>query len=108
MGGFGVSDLPTSIPDAYLLTGGAGILGRLLFRARQIQSGRSSFAWIVLACDLPIALAMGWMAYGASVWAQLAMQPTVTAAIMASYLGPYTVERLLGRAADKYLGGKPQ
>ncbi len=100
-----MADLPSSIPDAYILTGGAGILGRLLFRARQIQSGRSSFAWIVLACDLPIALAMGWAAYGACVWAKLAMQPTITAAIMASYLGPYTVERLMGRAADKYFGG---
>ena len=48
---------------------------------------------------------MGWATYGACVWAKLAMQPTISAAIVASYLGPYTVERLLGRAADKYFGG---
>jgi len=99
-----VADLP-SIPDAYLWTGGAGILGRWMFHAREVQRGRRKPLSWALALDVPIALAMGWMAYGICVWFKLDMQPTITAAILSSYLGPFTLDRIFARAADKYFGG---
>lgn len=99
-----MADIP-SFNDAYLWTGGAGLLGRLMFHAREVQRGRRKpWSW-ALAFDVPIALAMGWVAYGLCVWARLGIEPTITAAILSSYLGPYTVDRIFARAADKYFGG---
>jgi hypothetical protein len=88
----------------YGWTGGAAIIGRLMFHARQVQQGkRKPFSW-VLFWDLPIALAMGWIVYGLCVWFDLAPEPTVSAAIVSSYLGPYSVDRLFALIADKYFG----
>lgn len=88
----------------YVWTGGAGLLGRLMFHARQVQQGRRKPASIALAFDLPIALAMGWITYGICVWFDLRPEPTISAAIAVSYLGPYSVDRMFARIADKYLG----
>lgn len=87
----------------YAWTGGAGILGRLMFHAREVQRGkRKPITW-ALAFDLPVALAMGWITYGACVWLDLEMQPTISASIAVSYLGPYGLDRLFALLADKYL-----
>lgn len=92
------------INDAYAWTGGAGIMGRLMFHARMVQQGRRKpLSWALLF-DLPIALGMGWVAYGLCVWAGLASEPTISVAIAASYLGPYSVDRLFGALAEKYFG----
>jgi hypothetical protein len=92
----------------YAWTGGAGLLGRLLFHAHQVQRGlRKPLSWVLLL-DIPIALAMGWSAYGICVWQEVIPQATISIAIIASYLGPYTVDRIAAVAADKWLGrGKP-
>ena len=88
----------------YGWTGGAAIVGRLMFHARLVQQGkRKPLSWTLL-WDLPIALAMGWTIYGLCVWFDLAAEPTVSAAIVASYLGPYSVDRLFALLADKYFG----
>lgn len=90
----------------YAWTGGAGVLGRLMYHARQVQQGkRKPWTW-ALAFDLPIALGMGWAAYGGCVWAGLsAEEPTISIAIAASYLGPYSVNRIFAKFADKWFGG---
>jgi hypothetical protein len=99
-----MADIPP-IPDAYLWTGGAGLLGRAMFHAREVQQGRRKPFSLALVFDVPIALAMGWAAYGLCVWAKLDMQPTISVAMIASYLGPYTLDRFFARAADRYFGG---
>lgn len=89
----------------YAWTGGASVVGRLMFHARQVQQGkRKPLTW-ALIWDLPIALAMGWLIYGVCVWLKLAPEPTISAAIAASYLGPYSVDRLFLRWADRQGGG---
>ncbi|NKJ00402.1 hypothetical protein [Novosphingobium sp. SG707] len=55
--------------------------------------GRPHWAWAGALC--------------VCVWDHLAIQPSATAAILASYLGPYTLDLLFGRGADKYLSGRP-
>ncbi|NOW44120.1 hypothetical protein FHW96_000247 [Novosphingobium sp. SG751A] len=100
-----MAEIP-QIPAEYVWTGAGGVLGRLMFHAREVQRGRRKPWSGALLYDVPIALGMGWSAYGACVWAHLAIQPSVTAAILASYLGPYTLDRMIGRVADRYLGGK--
>ena len=91
----------------YAWTGGAGVIGRLMFHARMVQQGkRKPLSWVLLF-DLPIALAMGWIVYGICAWFELTPQPTISAAIMASYLGPYSVDRIFAIAAERYLG-KPK
>lgn len=94
------------IPDAYLYTGGAGIVGRLMFHAQQVQRGRRKPLSWALMLDLPIALGMGWLAYGVGVWLKMASEPTVSLAIAASYLGPYSVDRIFAALADRYARGK--
>jgi len=90
--------------SAYAWTGGAGLIGRLMLHARQVQQGkRKPLSW-ALIIDLPIALGMGWGAFGVCVWFHMAMEPTISAAIAASYLGPYSIDRLFTLVADKYFG----
>lgn len=86
----------------YAWTGGAGVIGRLMFHARQVQQGkRKAWSWALLF-DLPIALGMGWGVYGFCVWASLGAEPTVSAAIAASYLGPFAIDRAFGWIGAKY------
>jgi hypothetical protein len=97
-----MADWP-GIPDAYLWTGGAGIVGRLMYHAQQVQRGRRKpLSWVLLL-DLPIALGMGWGALGLGVWLQLPPEPTISIAIAAAHLGPYSVDRVFGALADRYL-----
>ncbi len=88
----------------YVWTGGAGMLGRLMFHARQVQQGkRKPIGWVLL-CDLPIALGMGWGVLGLCEWLGLTPQPTISLAIAAAYLGPWSIDVLFARIADKYFG----
>lgn len=91
-----------AMPWAY--AGGAGLIGRLMYHAQQVQRGKRKPFSVTLLFDLPIALAMGWLIYGLAVWLKLAPEPTVSLAIAAAYLGPYSVDRIFGRLADRYLG----
>lgn len=102
-----MSDWP-NINEAvpYGWTGGAAFLGRLMFHARQVQMGkRKPLTWALL-WDLPIALAMGWIVYGFCVWFDLMPQMIISASIIASYLGPYSVDRVFVWAGKKYFGVK--
>lgn len=90
--------------EAYAWTGGAGVLGRLMYHARQVQQGKRKPLSLALMLDLPIALAMGWGAYGAAVWGGLAPEPSISVVIAASYLGPFTIDMLFVRWAEKMFG----
>lgn len=46
------------------------------------------------------------LAYGLGVWLKLASEPTISLAIAASYLGPYSVDRVFGALADRYARAK--
>lgn len=89
-----------AVPYAY--TGAAGIMGRLMFHARQVQQGKRKPLSMALLFDIPIALAMGWVAYGICVWFSLGVEPTISAAIVASYLGPYSVDRIFAWWGDRW------
>lgn len=99
-----MSDWGMNDAGPYLWTGGAGIMGRLMYHARQVQSGkRKPFSW-ALMFDLPIALAMGWLIYGLCVWLDLGPEPTISMSIGGGYLGPWVVDRIFALMADKYFG----
>lgn len=94
------------VQEAYAWTGAAGVLGRLMLHARMVQQGkRKPWSW-ALMFDLPIAFAMGWITFGLCVWFKLAPEPTISAAIAVSYLGPYSVDRVFSLLADKYFTKK--
>lgn len=86
----------------YIWTGGAGLMGRLMYHAQQVQRGkRKPLTWLLLF-DLPIAVGMGWLVYGLCVWLKLDMQPTISAAIAAGHLGTYSIDRGFAALADRY------
>lgn len=90
----------------YVWTGGAGLLGRIMFHARMVQAGkRKPLSW-ALFWDVPIAMGMGWSILGVCMWQGLPHELTVSLAIAGAYLGPYTVDRIFNRIADKYLSPK--
>ena len=101
-----MTDWP-SMQDAaqpYAWTGAAALLGRLMHHARRVQAGhRKPVSWALL-WDLPIALGMGWIIHGVCVWGGSSAEMTVSAAIAAAYLGPWTVDRIFALLAEKYLG----
>lgn len=85
----------------WLITGGAGVLGRLMFHAKQVQSGqRKPLSWALL-WDLPIALGMGWIALGLAGYLGVKWEATVSIALVASYLGPYGVDTAFAKWAEK-------
>jgi hypothetical protein len=76
----------------WVVVGGIGMLGRLMYHASQVQSGkRKPFSWI-LFWDVPIALGMGWIALGLGTYLQVSWEVTVSLALIISYLGPYTID----------------
>lgn len=84
--------------------GAAGVLGRLMFIARQVQRRQRTFwSWELLA-DLPIALGMGWLAHGICNYFALTGASETSAAITAAYLGPRAIDSLFWRWADRKFG----
>lgn len=89
----------------WILTGGAGMLGRLMFHAKQVQRGiRKPFGW-VLFWDIPIALGMGWISLGLGIWLKVPWEVTVSISLAVSYLGPHGIDLLFARWAEKLGGG---
>lgn len=85
---------------SWLFTGGAGLLGRLMFHARLVQSGhRKPFSW-VLVWDVPIALGMGWISLGLSRWLQVDWEVTISISLVVAYLGPYGIDTLFAKWSD--------
>ncbi len=74
-------------------------------RAAGAAGPAQALVWALLF-DLPIALAMGWIVYGLTVWLVFGPEMTISAAIAAAYLGPWTVDRAFAALADKYLPAK--
>lgn len=81
----------------WIMTGAAGMIGRLAFHAKQVQSGnRKAFSWILL-WDIPIALCMGWLALGIGVWLKVNWEVTISLSLVTSYLGPHAIDLLFLR-----------
>lgn len=88
----------------WLFTGGAGILGRLMFHAKLVQSGqRKPFTW-TLFWDLPIALGMGWISLGLSKWLGVNWELTISIALVVAYLGPYGIDTMFIKWSDWKFG----
>lgn len=99
---FDIEGLREMLP--WILSGGAGVLGRLMFHAKQVQLGkRKPFTW-VLFWDIPIALGMGWMALGLGVWLEVTFEVTISIALATSYLGPHIIDILFNKWSDKVEG----
>lgn len=80
------------------------MLGRLMYHARQVQLGkRKPLTWLLL-WDVPVALGMGWIAYGIASFASLPWEATVSFALVTSYLGPYGIDALFVKWADWKFG----
>lgn len=89
----------------WVIMGGAGMLGRLMYHARQVQAGiRKPFSWVLL-WDIPIALGMGWIALGIGVWLHVYWEATVSMALAIAYLGPYSIDTVFAAYADRYKKG---
>lgn len=101
-------DMPKWLQDSvpWALVGGAGMLGRLMYHAKQVQAGnRKPFSW-VLFWDLPIALGAGWVAYGIAIYFKVPWEATISLSIVASYLGPYAIDTLFEKWSNFRFGSK--
>lgn len=78
----------------WALTGGAGLIGRLMFHAKQVQSGRRKPFSLALLWDIPIALGMGWIALGLGTWMKFPWEFTISLGLITSYLGPYMIDTI--------------
>lgn len=79
-----------------------GLLGRLLYHFDQARKGRRPALGWLLACELAIAIPMGFIGQGAADAAGLTGQVAFAVSITVSYLGP----RVLEIAFDRYLADK--
>jgi hypothetical protein len=98
----------TGIADVlpWLLTGAAGMLGRIVYHARLVQRGvRKPLSWVLL-WDIPIALCMGWVALGMGTWLDTKWEVTISIALVISYLGPHVIDILFVKWSDYKFGGK--
>lgn len=87
-------------------TGGAGVLGRLMFHAKQVQLGRRKPLSWTLFWDLPIALGMGWIALGLASWLHAQHEVTISIALIVAYLGPYGIDSLFVKWSEYKFGEK--
>jgi len=88
----------------WLTIGGAGMIGRLMYHAKQVQAGkRKPLSW-VLVWDIPIALGMGWIALGVGAYFKLPWEVTVSIGLTFSYLGPYGIDTTFAAYADRFKG----
>ena len=87
----------------WAFTGGAGVIGRAMFHAKQVQAGRRKPVSWALLWDLPISLATGWMALGLCKYLGIGYDPTISVAIFFGYLGPYGVDTMFAKASEKIL-----
>lgn len=95
-----MSQFDNNSVNIWLFSGGAGMLGRLMFHAMQVQKGmRKPLSWMLL-WDIPIALGMGWAALGLGVWLKLEWEATVSMALVVSYLGPHMLDLLFAKWAE--------
>ena len=86
---------------SWLVTAGAGLLGRLMFHAREVQmQRRKPLSW-VLFWDLPIALGMGWIALGLGSWLNANHEVTISIALAISYLGPHGIDTAFAKWSDR-------
>lgn len=92
----------------WIWLGMAGLMGRVLYHAKQVQAGVRKPWSTALLWDIPIGLGMGWIALGGTTYLGLTQQASVSVAMIFSYLGPYTMDRLLTKWMDfKFPKGKP-
>lgn len=91
----------------WAVSGGAGILGRLMYHAKLVQQGKRKPFSVVLMVDIPIALGMAWISLGLSKWMNVIdREPQVALAIVAAYIGTYGLDILFARWAEWKFGRK--
>lgn len=99
-----MADMDWNTWGPWATTSGAGVLGRLMFHARQVQLGRRKPLTWALAWDLPIALGMGWIALGIATWLRMPQEVTVSIALVVAYLGPYAIDSLFMKWSEWKFG----
>lgn len=88
----------------WAITGGAGMIGRLMYHAKLVQLGKKKPISWALFWDVPIALGTGWIALGLCTWLGLEWEATVSVAIVVGYLGPYGLDAGIDKFATWKFG----
>lgn len=85
----------------YLLTGGAGVVGRGMYHLHLIQKGESK-PWLWTLCDMLIALGIGWTVLGLGEWFSVPVKATQSLAILAGWGGPHLMDRIIAAGIDRF------
>lgn len=84
----------------YLLTGGAGVVGRGMYHLHLLQKGESR-SWVWTLCDMLIALGIGWTVLGIGDWLGISLKATQSLAILAGWGGPHYMDRLIAAGIER-------
>lgn len=83
-----------------------GIIGRLMFHARQVQMGRRAFLSWSLLWELPVAIATGVIGAGVAEYLALAGWQNTACIVTVAYLGPGFVEAVVWKVVDRVVPAK--
>ena len=87
----------------YLLTGGAGVVGRGMYHLHLIQKGERR-PWLWTVCDMLIALGIGWTVLGVSDAMGFSWKFTQSIGILAGWGGPHVMDRVIAAGIERIKG----
>lgn len=85
----------------YGITGGAGILGRIMYHVHLAQQGKRK-PWLWTLCDVLLALGAGWVVLGLGDWFDVPFKAIQSLAILAGWGGPHMLDRLIIASLRKW------
>lgn len=86
----------------YVLAGGAGIVGHIMYNLHLIQKGERKPWWWIM-CGMGIALITGWTVLGLCEWFDIPWKASQSLGIIAGWGGPHLIDRVIKAALGKYL-----
>lgn len=92
---------------AELAPAAAGLLGRLLYHFDQARRGHRPAMGAVLACEVAIAVPMGYVGRGVASYLGLGGETAFALIIAVAYLGPRLLDIGMGRWLDRRLPPPP-
>lgn len=87
----------------YVLAGGAGVTGHIMYQLHLLQKGERK-PWWWIAAGMTNALIIGWIVIGIGDWFHVPFKASQSLSIIAGWGGPRLLDKAIAAAIRKYLG----